>query len=152
MHELQGTAQRVIILIADNGHGRSNTADLRACVAPQGVVTVTDLSSDQVDAMAGGPTLRSQALAFGIVRNVKALQKGMARLLEALQQVRPPPLPGSCSMRLAVIRRTGQSHCTRCASTSVEGTLCETCVGVAFASISVLWGQGFSTCLQRAAL
>lgn len=49
---------------------------------------MTDLSADQVDAMAGGPALRGQALAFGIVRNAKAMQRGMARLLEALQQVR----------------------------------------------------------------
>ena len=66
----------------------------RSCGAAQGVVTVTDLSADQVDAMAGGPALRGQALAFGIVRNAKALQRGMARLLEALQQVaavRVPP-------------------------------------------------------------
>jgi len=54
-----------------------------------GVVTVTDLSADQVDAMAGGPALRGQALAFGIVRNAKAMQRGMARLLEALQQGTP---------------------------------------------------------------
>jgi hypothetical protein len=38
--------------------------------------------------MAGGDTLRTQTLAFGVVRNAKQLQKGAARLLSALQQVR----------------------------------------------------------------
>lgn len=67
----------------------------QCCAGGQGVVTVTDLSADQVDAMAGGPALRGQALAFGIVRNAKALQRGMARLLEALQQVAALGVSGS---------------------------------------------------------
>lgn len=53
----------------------------------QGTTTVPDLSQEQVDGMAGGDTLRSQTLAFGVVRNAKQLQKGAARLLSALQQV-----------------------------------------------------------------
>ena len=54
----------------------------------QGTVTVPDLSQEQVDGMAGGDTLRTQTLAFGVVRNAKQLQRGAARLLSALQQVR----------------------------------------------------------------
>lgn len=57
----------------------------------QGLVTVTDVSADQVDAMAGGATLRSQALAFGVVRNPKQLNRTMGRLLAALQQVARQP-------------------------------------------------------------
>ena len=51
-------------------------------------MTVPDLSQEQVDGMAGGDTLRTQTLAFGVVRNAKQLQRGAARLLSALQQVR----------------------------------------------------------------
>ena len=51
-------------------------------------MTVPDLSQEQVDGMAGGDTLRAQTLAFGVVRNAKQLQRGAARLLSALQQVR----------------------------------------------------------------
>ncbi len=57
-------------------------------VHAQGIVTVTDLSQEQVDGMAGGETLKAQTLAFGVVRNAKTLAKGSARLLAALQQVR----------------------------------------------------------------
>lgn len=57
----------------------------------QGLVTVTDVSADQVDAMAGGATLRSQALAFGVIRNPKQLNRTMGRLLAALQQVTSRP-------------------------------------------------------------
>lgn len=56
----------------------------------QGTITVPDLSQEQVDGMAGGDALRSQTLAFGMVRNMKQLQKGAARLLAALQQVHNP--------------------------------------------------------------
>ena len=56
-------------------------------IIAQGVVTVTDVSQEQVDGMAGGETLKSQTLAFGVVRNAKQLQKGAARLLAAMQQV-----------------------------------------------------------------
>ena len=39
--------------------------------------------------MAGGPALCAQTLAFGVAPNAKALQRGSARLLAALQQARP---------------------------------------------------------------
>lgn len=55
----------------------------------QGIITVDDLNEGQVEALAGGESLRHETITLSsTARNRKALQRGTRRLLDALQRVR----------------------------------------------------------------
>ncbi|KAK3257881.1 hypothetical protein CYMTET_33047 [Cymbomonas tetramitiformis] len=55
-----------------------------------GVEVLSDLSDDQVAAMAGGEQLRTEALTFTMTGSAKSLQKGAARLKDALMSKDDP--------------------------------------------------------------
>ena len=74
--------------------------DVQVCLCmhawPQGIDLVSDLSAEQVEALAGGPVLQAEVipLAQGTPQaSAKALQRTVQRLAQALQHVRAHALP-----------------------------------------------------------
>jgi hypothetical protein len=61
-----------------------------ACVCAQGIDLVSDLSAEQVEALAGGPALQAEVIPAGagaVQASAKALQRTVQRLTQALQHV-----------------------------------------------------------------
>ena len=57
----------------------------QCCV--QGIEAVSDMSDTQVEACAGGPTLRTEVVYFSLQKNTKGIHRSVQALIQALQQV-----------------------------------------------------------------
>ena len=53
----------------------------------QGIEAVSDMSDTQVEACAGGPTLRTEVVYFSLQKNTKGIHRSIQALIQALQQV-----------------------------------------------------------------
>lgn len=63
----------------------------REFVCLQGVMLVSDLSSEQVEALAGGPLLQQEVINLGAQQaSAKAISRTSNRLVAALRNVRRP--------------------------------------------------------------
>lgn len=66
---------------------------LRGSCYAQGIAPVSDLSAEQVEALAGGPLLQQEVINLGASQTpAKALSKTSKWLVAALQNVRTAPL------------------------------------------------------------